>query len=313
MRARDRASACGGSIPCRWSSARTCNAVAVDQVVGLVQRGDQPHGLVEQSHPRGEHVAIVAAGGDEDVDAGPAQLGRGNQFDVGDQVAVVPHGPHAQQVEDLGFHDPVIGEGGEGVEREGDLLRIAALRLELLGEELLDQRLADFPRRPAGDFLGIHHVHVAAGGDDGRVSLGAVAGPGRNEAAGQGGHEVVDFLRGLRKAVLEPLGPLEIVAKPLRQARGRNACRRRPAGHPRRTSPGRRSAGGLLRLSGGGISRGFPRVRAAAGGGGTTSSRASRKRFPRQVTSQGTSNSRGGGWPNTCRLTVVVSLWISCR
>ena len=222
-------------------------------------------------------------------------------------------GPHAQQVEDLRFHDPVIGEGGEGVEREGDLLRIAALRLELLGEELFDQRLADLPRRPAGDFLGVHHVHVPSGGHHGRVPLGAIAGPGRNEAAGQRGHEVVDLLRGLGKTVLELPGPLEIVAEPLGAGRRPERCRPRPAGRLRPASPGRRWAAGLLPLSGGGTSRGFRRCGRPAGGSGTTSPRASRKRFPRQVTSQGTSRSRGGGWPKTCRLTVVVSLWISCR
>ena len=130
-----------------------------------------------------------------DVDPRTAQLVRGDEFDILDHVAVIPHRAYAQQMHDVCQIRAVLSNQLRIPEREADPAGPATEPRALGFKLLLGQARADFPSCGGRDCGGVDAMQVAAGRQSQRVAQRVAAPAGRYVATGERCQRVVDFVR----------------------------------------------------------------------------------------------------------------------
>ena len=146
-------------------SLRDALAVGGHGVVGLVPgAGRQQHRLGQLLHDVGEMVAVQAGGRQHHVHARAAQPLAVHQLHAGDAPALVPHGLDAEQPQGLGLEHAEVAHGLHRPEAEGELLRLPAVQLAVLGQHVLGRLLAGLPGLFGGDARGVEAIEVAARG-----------------------------------------------------------------------------------------------------------------------------------------------------
>ena len=174
--------------------------------LGVARLGGHRDGAVDQREARGGEVAELAGGLDDDVDAGPSEVGRGHQAEVGDPPERVPHRLDAEQVEDLADGGALGADEVAGPEGEGDLLRPGVVPAAVLVEERLRQPAPHRPRLRRRRLLGVDGEEVAPGGDGVGIDDGVAPGRGLDVAAGEAPRHALELeVRAVAQALPVPV------------------------------------------------------------------------------------------------------------
>ena len=156
--------------------------------------GRHGDGAVDEGEARGGEVAELAGGLDDDVDAGPAEVGRGNQAEVADPPARVPHRLDPEQVEDLADGAPSVPMKSVGHRVKATFRGQASWPAAMFVDQGLGQPAPHRPRFPgrasasASMVEELRPVGTASG-----LTMGSPPGDGLDVAPAEAPHHAVEL------------------------------------------------------------------------------------------------------------------------